>query len=264
MRACGCFRCAYGTPGLFLPVWFTSFVWLRALTHAYLRSALSFFPFGLSGKKQTPHRTHFSIHSSRHHHHTETVWRTAQKHKTPAIAFVNKLDREGADFKHVLGTLERRLGVLPLPLQVRIRELHMKRRAMKSVANAYSSTVCIYLLKVCMLFCSRIAVPGLQLRVRDQSVHTTRCCRLGKNVEGFLFHTVTLSPHHLLSPYAPSLCQPHLSSLDLIFLIPTLSRSFRYPAPPPPILSLPPSFFFLRCKHSRCLYRCRWAPGQIL
>ncbi|CAM9280876.1 unnamed protein product [Scytosiphon promiscuus] len=49
---------------------------------------------------------------------TETVWRTAQKHEIPAIAFVNKLDREGADFKHVLRTLERRLGVLPLPLQI--------------------------------------------------------------------------------------------------------------------------------------------------
>eukprot|EP00752_Nemacystus_decipiens_P001917 g1846.t1 len=49
---------------------------------------------------------------------TETVWRTAQKHEIPAIAFVNKLDREGAEFKHVLGTLERRLGVLPLPLQI--------------------------------------------------------------------------------------------------------------------------------------------------
>lgn len=51
-------------------------------------------------------------------HEPETVWRTAQKHEIPAIAFVNKLDREGAEFKHVLGTLERRLGVLPLPLQV--------------------------------------------------------------------------------------------------------------------------------------------------
>lgn len=49
---------------------------------------------------------------------SETVWRTAQKHEIPAIAFVNKMDREGADFKHVVGTLERRLGVLPLPLQV--------------------------------------------------------------------------------------------------------------------------------------------------
>ena len=51
--------------------------------------------------------------------YAETVWRTAQKHEIPAIAFVNKLDREGADFAHVLGTLERRLGVHPLPLQVR-------------------------------------------------------------------------------------------------------------------------------------------------
>lgn len=48
----------------------------------------------------------------------ETVWRTAQKHSIPAVSFVNKLDREGADFQHVLTTLERRLGVTPLPLQV--------------------------------------------------------------------------------------------------------------------------------------------------
>lgn len=48
----------------------------------------------------------------------ETVWRTAQKHSIPAVAFVNKLDRDGADFDHVLATLERRLGVISLPLQV--------------------------------------------------------------------------------------------------------------------------------------------------
>lgn len=49
---------------------------------------------------------------------SETVWRTAQKHEIPAIAFVNKLDREGADFAHVIRSLERRLGLVPLPLQV--------------------------------------------------------------------------------------------------------------------------------------------------
>lgn len=59
--------------------------------------------------------------------HPETVWRTAQKHRIPAIGYVNKLDRDGADFKHVLKTLERRLGVTPLALQVR-RSLSLTQR----------------------------------------------------------------------------------------------------------------------------------------
>ncbi|CAM9289924.1 unnamed protein product [Discosporangium mesarthrocarpum] len=49
---------------------------------------------------------------------TETVWRTADKHVIPSLAFVNKMDREGASLNSVLASLEKRLGVTPLPLQV--------------------------------------------------------------------------------------------------------------------------------------------------
>ena len=49
---------------------------------------------------------------------TETVWRQAQAHGVPAIAFVNKMDREGADFSRALASLESRLGLHALPLQL--------------------------------------------------------------------------------------------------------------------------------------------------
>ena len=51
---------------------------------------------------------------------SETVWRQANKYGVPRIAFVNKMDRMGADFFRVAGQLEQRLGATPVPLQVPI------------------------------------------------------------------------------------------------------------------------------------------------
>lgn len=48
---------------------------------------------------------------------TETNWRLADKYGVPRIAFVNKLDRTGADFERVVRMLEQRLGVRALVLQ---------------------------------------------------------------------------------------------------------------------------------------------------
>ena len=49
---------------------------------------------------------------------SETVWRQARKYKIPVIAFVNKMDRVGANFEHVLQMMKNRLSVCPLPLQL--------------------------------------------------------------------------------------------------------------------------------------------------
>mgnify|MGYP002623631751 CR=1 FL=1 len=50
---------------------------------------------------------------------SETVWRQANKYGVPRIAFVNKLDREGADFERTLGQIEKRLlNANPLVLQM--------------------------------------------------------------------------------------------------------------------------------------------------
>ena len=47
---------------------------------------------------------------------SETVWRQADKYNVPRIAFVNKMDRTGADFYHVLEMIKDRLGANPLPI----------------------------------------------------------------------------------------------------------------------------------------------------
>jgi len=51
---------------------------------------------------------------------SETVWRQANKYHVPRMAFVNKMDRMGADFFRVVGQLEERLGATAVPVQVPI------------------------------------------------------------------------------------------------------------------------------------------------
>ena len=51
---------------------------------------------------------------------SETVWRQADKYNVPRVAFVNKMDRMGADFENVVSMIEDRLGARPLPLQLPI------------------------------------------------------------------------------------------------------------------------------------------------
>jgi elongation factor G len=51
---------------------------------------------------------------------TETVWRQGDKYKVPRICFVNKMDKNGADFEHVLDTIRKRLGARTVALQIPI------------------------------------------------------------------------------------------------------------------------------------------------
>jgi elongation factor G len=51
---------------------------------------------------------------------SETVWRQANKYKVPRLAFVNKMDRQGADFLKVYTQMKTRLKANPVPLQLPI------------------------------------------------------------------------------------------------------------------------------------------------
>ncbi len=51
---------------------------------------------------------------------SETVWRQANKYSVPRMAFVNKMDRSGADFIRVVEQVRDRLGSKPVPMQLPI------------------------------------------------------------------------------------------------------------------------------------------------
>ncbi|MCI0416679.1 elongation factor G [bacterium] len=49
---------------------------------------------------------------------SETVWRQADKYKVPRISFINKLDRQGADFKRAVDSMRERLSAVAIPIQI--------------------------------------------------------------------------------------------------------------------------------------------------
>src|SRR6202051_3999622 len=51
---------------------------------------------------------------------SETVWRQADKYSVPRIAYINKMDRIGADFERGVQTMVDRLGAHPVPIQLPI------------------------------------------------------------------------------------------------------------------------------------------------
>lgn len=51
---------------------------------------------------------------------SETVWRQANKYGVPRIVYVNKMDRQGANFLRVVGQIKNRLGHTPVPIQLAI------------------------------------------------------------------------------------------------------------------------------------------------
>ena len=51
---------------------------------------------------------------------SETVWRQANKYKVPRLAFVNKMDRTGANFFRVVEQMKTRLGANPVPIVIPI------------------------------------------------------------------------------------------------------------------------------------------------
>src|SRR5580658_10978670 len=51
---------------------------------------------------------------------SETVWRQADKYRVPRVAFVNKMDRVGADFPRVIEEIREKLKANPVPIQIPI------------------------------------------------------------------------------------------------------------------------------------------------
>src|SRR5947209_467779 len=53
---------------------------------------------------------------------SETVWRQADKYRVPRIAFINKMDRVGADHERCMEMIKERLGANPIPINLPIGE----------------------------------------------------------------------------------------------------------------------------------------------
>ncbi len=71
---------------------------------------------------------------------SETVWRQSKKYKVPIIAFVNKMDRTGADYYKVIDDIKNKLGATVLPLQIPVG----KEADFKGVINVLSKKMYLF------------------------------------------------------------------------------------------------------------------------
>ena len=66
---------------------------------------------------------------------SETVWRQANKYNVPRIAFVNKMDRTGADFENAVNQMKERLKANAVPVQIPIGEGEMFKGVVDLISN---------------------------------------------------------------------------------------------------------------------------------
>ncbi|MDR0754669.1 MAG: elongation factor G [Prevotellaceae bacterium] len=66
---------------------------------------------------------------------SETVWRQAEKYKVPRIAYINKMDRTGADFTSVVQQMKEKLGTNPIPIVLPIGEEELFKGVVDLITN---------------------------------------------------------------------------------------------------------------------------------
>ncbi len=66
---------------------------------------------------------------------SETVWRQADKYGVPRIAFINKMDRAGADFFGVVRQIKERLGATPIPIEIPIGQEDLFKGVVDLISN---------------------------------------------------------------------------------------------------------------------------------
>jgi len=86
---------------------------------------------------------------------SETVWRQANKYRVPRIAFVNKMDRTGADFYNCLNMMKEKLGANPVAVQIPVGQGEM----FMGVINLITMTARMYNIDDGMIF-EEISVPA--------------------------------------------------------------------------------------------------------
>jgi elongation factor G len=115
---------------------------------------------------------------------SETVWRQANKYAVPRLAFVNKMDRTGADFDKVVGQLKARLGAHPVPMQVPI-----------GAEEGFEGVVDLVKMKAIHW---DVASQGTKFEYRDIPANLVDTCKAARN---FMVESAAETSEELMNKY---------------------------------------------------------------
>lgn len=91
---------------------------------------------------------------------SETVWKQADRYSVPRIAFINKMDREGASFSNVLNQMKNRLHANPVPIQLPVGE------GPEHVDNSFRGIIDLIEMKM-IVFDTSEKVEGREFEAKD-------------------------------------------------------------------------------------------------
>jgi elongation factor G len=103
---------------------------------------------------------------------SETVWRQADKYRVPRIAYINKMDRTGADFTAAVETMRNRLGAHPLPIQLPIGE----ESAFTGVVDLVTNRALVWRDELGTEWEDEEIPAGMQDYAHDQRTHLIEAC----------------------------------------------------------------------------------------
>jgi elongation factor G len=115
---------------------------------------------------------------------SETVWRQASKYSVPRLAFINKMDRTGADFDKVVSQLKSRLGASPVPMQVPI-----------GAEEGFEGVVDLVLMKAIHW---ESAAQGTKFELREIPEHLREECEAAR---GFMVEAAAETSEALMNKY---------------------------------------------------------------
>ena len=127
---------------------------------------------------------------------SETVWRQANKYGVPRLAFVNKMDRTGANFDKVIEQLKSRLGAHPVPMQVPI-----------GAEENFDGVVDLVKMKAIVW---DMASQGMSFEYQDIPAHLAEVCAKARN---FMVEAAAETSEELMNRY---LEEGDLSEVDII------------------------------------------------
>ena len=127
---------------------------------------------------------------------SETVWRQANKYGVPRLAFVNKMDRTGANFDKVIEQLKSRLGAHPVPMQVPI-----------GAEENFDGVVDLVKMKAIVW---DMSTQGMSFEYQDVPAHLMDACAKARN---FMVEAAAETSEELMNRY---LEEGDLSEADII------------------------------------------------
>ncbi len=180
---------------------------------------------------------------------SETVWRQADRYHVPRIAFINKMDRTGAEFERVVGEVKDRLGARPLPIQIPIGAesdfrgvidlIEMKARVWEEGSDDYGTTFSDTNIPEDLIETAETARSNMIETIADYDDDIMHAFLEGEPVEAAAIHRA-IRKATVSSELVPVMCGSALKNKGIQLMLDAVIHYLPSPLDVPPVKGIHP------------------------